>query len=232
MPRKSDYLIAIETDCPKYTHLREKYMAQSKEYQRIFTEYGDRIKYWSEMSGLKIKTTYDVYKLYNILTIEKEQNKRIPEWAEKEIKPGSIMEYISAFHFVLYADTPDMARFASGFLIKEIVDHFTQKASATLSPDRALWLYSGHDYSITNALNSFGLFKDIHLPEYSSSLHFELYKTGSGDHYVQMFYRKSAEEHPVPLTIPGCKEKCQLDTFIKVCQKFMPKGDIKTECHL
>lgn len=76
MPRKSDYLIAIETNCPKYTHLREKYIAKSKEYHRIFTEYADHIEYWSKMSGLTFKTTYDIYKLYNILTIEKEQNKR------------------------------------------------------------------------------------------------------------------------------------------------------------
>lgn len=76
MPKKSDYLIAIGTDCPKFTHLREKYMEKSIEYQRIFTDYADRIKYWSEMSGLKFKTTYDVYQLHNILTIEKEQNKR------------------------------------------------------------------------------------------------------------------------------------------------------------
>lgn len=161
LPRKLDYLIAIETDCPKYTHLREKYTANSKEYQRIFTEYADRIKYWSKMSGLDLKTTYDVYKLYNILTVEKEQNKALPKWAEQEIEPGGIMEYISAFDFVLYAATPEMARFASGFLIKEIVENFSQKINATLNPDRVLRLYSGHDYSITNALNSFGLFKEV-----------------------------------------------------------------------
>lgn len=157
---------------------------------------------------------------------------RIPKWAEEEIKPGGVMEYIAAFDFVLYAATPELARFASGFLIKEIAENFSQKINGTLNPDRVLWLYSGHDYSITNALNSFGLFKEIHLPEYSSSLHFELYKTDSGDHYVQMFYRKSGEEHPEPLIIPGCKEKCPLDEFIKVCQKFIPNGDIKSECHM
>lgn len=76
MPRKSDYLIAIENNCPKYTLLREKYTKKSKEYQRIFTEYADLLKYWSQMSGLKLKTTNNVYKLHNILTVEKEQNKR------------------------------------------------------------------------------------------------------------------------------------------------------------
>lgn len=76
MPRKSDYLIAIETDCPKYKYLCEKYINESKEYQRIFTEYADLMKYWSQTSGFNLKTTYDIYQLHNILSIEKEQNKR------------------------------------------------------------------------------------------------------------------------------------------------------------
>lgn len=73
------------------------------------------------------------------------------------------MEYIAAFDFTLYADTPELARFASGFLIKEILEHFSQKANSTLDPDRSLWLYSGHDYSVANALNSLGLFEKVHI---------------------------------------------------------------------
>lgn len=86
---------------------------------------------------------------------------RIPEWAEKALADG-VMGYIAAFDYVLYSATPDLARFASGFLFKEILEHFTQKINATLDPDRSLWLYSGHDYSITNALNSLGMFNEVH----------------------------------------------------------------------
>lgn len=167
------------------------------------------------------------------------------------------MEYIGKFDFVLYASTPEMARFASGFLIKEILEHFTQKVNSTLNPDRVLWLYSGHDYSITNALNSFGLFKEvenifisrfslsyvnftitiyfikqIHLPKYASSLAFELYKTNHGGYYVQLFYKKSEGESPQLLDIPECGKKCPLDKFDELCQKFIPKNDIDTECRL
>lgn len=86
---------------------------------------------------------------------------RIPEWAEKAIEPGGIMEYIAAYDFVLYSATPELARFASGFLFEEIVEKFTKKINATLHPNRVLWLYSGHDFSITNALNSFGLLTEV-----------------------------------------------------------------------
>lgn len=69
------------------------------------------------------------------------------------------MEYIAKFDFKIYADTPTLARIASGFLIKEIVERFAQKINSTLNPDRLLWFYSAHDYTIVNMLNSLGLFE-------------------------------------------------------------------------
>lgn len=69
------------------------------------------------------------------------------------------MEYIAKLHINSYAATPELARLKSGFLIKEIMERFKKKIDATLSPDRSLWLYSAHDYTIANMLNAFGVYK-------------------------------------------------------------------------
>lgn len=69
------------------------------------------------------------------------------------------MKYIAKFHLKLYTDTPLLARLKSGFLIKKIFDCFTQKMNSTLKPDRSLFLYSAHDVTIANLLNSLGLFE-------------------------------------------------------------------------
>lgn len=69
------------------------------------------------------------------------------------------MEYIAQFDYKTYADTPELARLKSGFLLKEMLDHFTQKINSTLTPNRSVWLYSGHDLTILNMLNSLGLFE-------------------------------------------------------------------------
>lgn len=53
------------------------------------------------------------------------------------------MEYIAKFDYKTYADTTQLARLKSGFLLKEIMDHFSQKINSTLKPDRSMWLYSG-----------------------------------------------------------------------------------------
>lgn len=52
-----------------------------------------------------------------------------------------------------------MARIKSGFLIKEMFERFAQKMNQTLKPDRSLWIYSAHDATIANLLNSLGLFE-------------------------------------------------------------------------
>lgn len=69
------------------------------------------------------------------------------------------MEYIAQFDYKTYADTPELARLKSGFLLKEMLEHFSQKVNSTLEPNRTLWLYSGHDLTILNMLNSLGLYE-------------------------------------------------------------------------
>lgn len=79
---------------------------------------------------------------------------RLPEWAAKAMEP---MEYIAKVSHNTYARTPGLARLKCGYLLKEMLEHFTQKINSTLKPDRSVWLYSGHDQTILNVLNSLGV---------------------------------------------------------------------------
>lgn len=88
---------------------------------------------------------------------------RIPEWAEDAIKVGGIMEYIAQLDFTMYANQHDLALIASGPFLKEVIDHFIDKVQGNLKPDRSLWLYSGHDFSIFNALNSLGMMNTVYV---------------------------------------------------------------------
>lgn len=68
------------------------------------------------------------------------------------------------------------------------------------------------------------------MPNYASSLHFELYKTADSDHYVQIFYRNSEEEILTPMYIPKCGEKCKLSQLYTIYNDIVP-GDFETECY-
>lgn len=70
---------------------------------------------------------------------------------EAILKP---MDYIAKVSHSTYARTPGLARLKSGYLLKEMLERFTQKINSTLKPDRSVWLYSGHDQNILNMLNS------------------------------------------------------------------------------
>lgn len=155
---------------------------------------------------------------------------RLPRWAANAIKPNGVLGNIAQLSYRLDTDTPELARIRSGFLIKEMLQHFSQKIDSTLDPDRSLWLYSAHDFTISNFLNSLKLF-DAHFPPYAASVHFELYKSSQNEHYLQLFYRKSGEEILVPMEIPNCGTKCTLNQFYATFKDIIP-GNYEEECRL
>lgn len=93
----------------------------------------------------------------------------MPEWTKK-VYPGGDMQWVANRSFQVVTNTPELARLKTGFLIREILDRFTQKIESTLSPDRSLWIYSGHDTTVANVLNTLGLFEVIFFSKVLSSL--------------------------------------------------------------
>ena len=83
---------------------------------------------------------------------------RLPEWAVEAVESGGQVEHIAKVALSTFASTPKLARFQSGNLLKEMLDHFSQKINSTLNPDRSVWLYSGHDRTIINLLNGLGIY--------------------------------------------------------------------------
>lgn len=79
---------------------------------------------------------------------------RLPSWASKSMKT---LEHIAKVAASTHAATPGTARLKFGFLLKEMLGHFSRKLNATLQPDRLFWLYSGHDLTILNVLNGLGI---------------------------------------------------------------------------
>lgn len=73
--------------------------------------------------------------------------------------PGGEFEWAANFSFVVPTITPELARLKAGFLVREMLDRFTQKIGSTLTPDRSVWIYSAHDTTIAGVLNALQLFE-------------------------------------------------------------------------
>lgn len=84
---------------------------------------------------------------------------RLPSWTENVFYPGSEMEKLAAYSFSMQTNKKLQARLKAGFLIREMLQHFTMKANSTLTPDRSMWIYSAHDKTVANLLNALGLFE-------------------------------------------------------------------------
>lgn len=71
----------------------------------------------------------------------------------------------------------------SGSLLGEMVKNMLKKSKGTLSPDRKLFLYSGHESTIANLLMSLGLFNKKY-PLYTAALCIELRLNSKKEHIV------------------------------------------------
>lgn len=78
---------------------------------------------------------------------------RLPHWAENVMQSNGDFEEIALFWYRLHTSTTEMKRLMAGFMLNDIFDRFTNKLQSTLSPDRLLWMYFGHDLTLINLLN-------------------------------------------------------------------------------
>lgn len=168
--------------------------------------------------------------------------------------PGGDLEFVANRSFQVSTNTPELARLKSGFLVREILDRFNAKIGSTLSPDRSIWIYSAHDTTVANILNTLNLFEvnfqyykyfpksssnhliasisqQIHSPPYTASVLFELYKSSQG-YYIQLFYKNTTDENLTPLTIPLCGPKCSLEKFRQIYEAIIPTAKYEKECQL
>lgn len=75
------------------------------------------------------------------------------------MEPNSDFVKLGVFWFSIFTPTPETKKLKMGYLLKEILDHFSSKIQKTLTPDRSLWMYFAHDNTIAAMLNTLGVFE-------------------------------------------------------------------------
>lgn len=69
------------------------------------------------------------------------------------------MELATSIQFAMFTYTRELARLKGGFLLKEILERCTNKTELKLNPNRVMWMYSAHDTTVANLLNTLELFE-------------------------------------------------------------------------
>lgn len=68
------------------------------------------------------------------------------------------LERVAIAWFAIEASTVELQKFKIGYLLKEMLGHFTDKLQSTLRPDRSLWMYSAHDFQLIYILEALELY--------------------------------------------------------------------------
>lgn len=223
VPKKHDKTLAGEKYCPAYNYALAK-LRTSDEYRKINARNKNLYDYLTQKTGLQIVSMEGVQYLYSVLFIEQLYNKTLPEWT-KSVFPDKLKP-ISGRSFATSTYTRPLARLKTGPLLKEILDRFTNKTRGKLSPNRSLWIYSAHDTTVANLLNTLKVF-EYHSPPYRACVMLELRKYNETS-YVSVFYKNTTAE-PQLMNIPGCGVTCPLKKMFELYHDVIP-GDWETEC--
>lgn len=158
-PQIDDNILAGDKPCNRFDYVMLQYMNETdSEYKEFFDKYAPLISYLEKRSGMKLSTITDLNNLYDVLLVEQLKKFDLPKWAEKNMVPGSDFEDLAFYWFRMFTARNEMKKLRSGYLLKQILDRFTNKTLSTLSPNRSLWMYFGHDITLGNMLNSLGVY--------------------------------------------------------------------------
>lgn len=212
IPENEDPVLATKKPCPKYDLLLKK-LQNTEQFKNINHQLHDLYAYLTRYSGTTISSVEDVEFLYNTLFIETIYNYTLPNWT-KPIFPEKLKPW-AAFSFAVDCYTKDLARLKMGPLLNQIQEHFFNKTSTikhrkTLTPK--FWVYSAHDITIANILQSLGAF-EYHSPPYTSTIVFELRSNSQGQ-FVNLYYKNTSVAREIVLE--GCKFDCPLNEFVSL----------------
>lgn len=212
-----DELLAAKKPCDAYEK-NLKLLFQSEEFKMLDEQYKPLYDYLTVSTGEPIESLEDVEYLYSCLRIEDIHDYALPEWT-RGVYPEKLYP-ISALSFASRTYTPQLARLKSGPLLKEILTHFINKTLGLL--EQNYWVYSAHDTTVANMLNTLGLFKPMgyHNPSFRAAVLFELRQIDS-DYHVQIFYKNTTAE-PKALDIPGCGVSCPLLKMFEIYEQVLP----------
>lgn len=153
----SQQILAAKAPCPAFDYYYSNLVASS-EFQNMLERYKDLFSYLSQNSGREVNTFLGVQYLNNTLFIEELYNRTLPLWT-KQVYKSPKMNFATNIAFALNTYTRQLARLKAGPLLKDILTRFQTKFMKQLKPDRSVFIYSAHDTTVANLLNTLKLFQ-------------------------------------------------------------------------
>ncbi|XP_055384870.1 lysosomal acid phosphatase [Condylostylus longicornis] len=222
--RLDDAILAQKKPCKRYDEILKKlYSSPPPDLEALNRENKELYEKLSKYTGQNISNVLHVELLYNILEVERDHGLELPDWTEN-IFPEKMLP-LAERSYALFTETPLMKKVKGGAFITEVHNQMINKRKKILNQDRKVFLYSGHDVTMVNVMNSLNILDQTsRKPEYASALVFELHHSVyfRDDFEVKLvYYFNSEDKFPKEISIPHCDTPCSLTEFSKVLKNLI-----------
>ncbi|KAB0799287.1 hypothetical protein PPYR_07167 [Photinus pyralis] len=218
VPEQLDPVLSMKKPCERYRQLYQA-LFTTREFVDIQRENRELYEYLTQNTGNEIYNLETLEQLYNTLFIEELHNHTLPEWT-KSVYPHKMARWAD-MSFALYTYNPKLALLRTGPLMDVIYKAFDNASLPKMH------MFSAHDTTIADILNTLGIF-DRHSPPYASTILFELRARGV-NRLVNILYKNSTT--PQRMILKDCQFDCPLDTFNEILDRIrLSDGEWESAC--
>nr|CAD7574173.1 unnamed protein product [Timema californicum] len=177
--------------CPRYFKELKKVL-KTQQLRCIARKNRKIYNYVSLNAGMK---EFDL-SIYDTLKVQEMHNLSLPSWT-KAVYPTKLRQIAMYTMFILPGITKDLQKYSIGRLLGDMVLHMTQKRHQKLHPDRILFLYSAHEFTVANLLHSLGVW-EVQDPPYCAAVLVELRLHNKNNFFVTV-----GSQHLAGRSTPG-----------------------------
>ncbi|XP_021948129.1 prostatic acid phosphatase isoform X2 [Folsomia candida] len=227
IPEVYDNILRCKKKCPKFEEELRHELYNSPEMKQLNSDNQQLFEYLSNNSGVAISNIDDIDRFW--ATMMELLGLPLPSWAVPVVHTDNF-QYMYNLSMAIKSSTLELKRLRTGPLLDSINSHFHERMSNASSKTK-LYIYSAHDTTIVNLLNSLDIF-DLQIPRYSSIVMMELHKTlDTNNYFISFSFRNDTQREPYKLKLPICELDCPYEEFTKFVEPMIPQ-DWDAECQL
>ncbi|XP_065361200.1 venom acid phosphatase Acph-1-like [Calliphora vicina] len=220
-PLDKDITLRMQTECKAYTEMKNN-LENFEDPEGLFEQL-------TELTGDNVTKADDVNSIFITLWAEQLYGLELPEWT-LDYYPDK-MRFMAEQSYADLGATTEMQRLKAGPFLQSLMQQMLDKINGTLKPlERKMFLYSAHDWTITNVLIGLKVWKR-QMPNFAALILFELHQDmDTQEYYMELYYQNGPKSSLEPLTLPGCIFQCPLAKVMELLQDVLPTGTYDEMC--
>ncbi|XP_051771038.1 lysosomal acid phosphatase-like [Ctenopharyngodon idella] len=230
VPEDKDLLLPFPLrNCPRYIQLMNE-TENSDIFHKMTVTYKTFIEMVRNKTALKTVSVDSVWIVYDTLFCESKHGKLPPDWVTPDVM--ETLKVLNDFSYQIMFGVykrKEKSRLQGGLLLDQIIKNLSAAASDNKQKLKMM-VYSAHDTTIVALQEALGVFSGLQ-PPYASCHLIELHQEENGMFSVEMFYRNDSTVEPYAVTLPGCSQRCPLQSFVRLTRDVIPQ-DWNEECQI